>query len=387
MVMQIAFPQVADVRVAPERIVFEEWRQVGRTELFSEYRVSFPSAVQTDFPKNDSIELQVFLPASTFGRPPVVILLHFWGATDNHLERDTARELADRGIASVIVPLPFHLSRTPDGYRSGELAIVPDPNRLLQTMIQSVSDVRRTVDWIQTRPEFNSNEIGLTGTSLGAIVSSLTFAVEPRISAASFMLGGADLSYLLLNSSRTTVQRKVLSDEGWTEEKLRLVLAPIEPLNFLDPTDSRPTYLISARHDNVVPLESSLKLQAALGNPEFLLLETGHYGGFLVKDRLVRSIASFFDASLRGRSFNAPDKFYSPTIRFSVMMDTSTGLNLGAGLDIWRSNERADIFMAGYITPRGLRGYFGFQLGNGVSLGAMFSRSGTSPGLVWSTIF
>jgi hypothetical protein len=90
---------------------------------------------------------------------------------------------------------------------------------------------------------------------------------------------------------------------------------------------------------------------------------------------------------LRGRPFAAPSKFYSPTVRFSVMLDVESGLQLGAGLDIWRSNDRADIFVAGFITPSGPRGYFGFQLGNGVSIGAMFSRRGTSPGLVWSTIF
>lgn len=371
----------------PPSIAFSEWRQVARTETYSEFRQTFPSADVSGYPQNDRIELQVFLPAESIGPPPVAILLHFWGATDNELERDLAAELATRGVASVIMPLPYHLGRTPEGFRSGELAIQPDPEALKLTMRQSVSDIRRTVDWIQTRPEFDGQNIGVTGVSLGAIVSSLAFAIEPRIKAASFLLGGADLAHILMHSSRTVSQRGVLESKGWNEESLRDSLSPIEPLSYLSPADTRPTYVIGARNDNVVPPEDAAKLAAALPNHTSLTLETGHYGGFLVKDRLIRSISSFFDASLRGRPFSAPEKFYSPTIRFSLMVDTQNGLQIGAGLDIWRSNDRSDIFATGYLTPTGPQAYLGFQLGKGISLGAMFSRRGPSPGLVWSTIF
>jgi dienelactone hydrolase len=379
--------QSSDVFVMPPSITFDEWRQVSRNDDFSEFRVSFASGLPSGDANNDQIELQVFVPASPIGKPPVAILLHYWGATDSELERQTAAELAYRGIASVILPLPYHLSRTPDGHASGELAIVPDPEALKRTMIQSVSDIRRTIDWINTRPELNGEEIGITGTSLGAIVSSLAFAVEPRIKSASFLLGGADLAYLMMNSSRTTSQRHILTNAGWTEESLHKVLLEIEPTTYLKPDDKRPSYVINAKYDTIVPLESSRRLADALANRTELTLETGHYGGFLVKDRLISSIAKFFDATLRGKTFSAPAKFYSPTVRFSLMLDPDSGLQLGAGLDIWRSNDRADIFVAAYVTPVGPRAYLGFQLGNGVSIGAMFSRSGTSPGLVWSTIF
>lgn len=383
----VASAQQSDVFAIPPSIAFAEWQQISRNDDFSEFRQKFSSPIPSGDQTNDEIELQVFVPASTIGKPPVVILLNYWGATDSALERQTAAELAYRGIASVIVPLPYHLSRTPPGHASGELAITPDPIALKMTMIQSVSDIRRTIDWIKSRLEFDSEQLGITGTSLGAIVSSLAFAVEPRIKSASFLLGGADLAYLMMNSSRTTSQRHVLTDAGWTEESLHKELLDIEPTTYLKPDDLRPTYVINAKYDTIVPLESSKRLSDALANHTILTLETGHFGGFLVKDRLISSIAKFFDATLRGKPFDAPSKFYSPTVRFSLMLDTESGLQLGAGLDLWRSNDRADIFASAFITPSGPRGYFGFQLGNGVSIGAMFSRSGTSPGLVWSTIF
>ncbi len=379
--------QVPDVLTPPPKIEFSNWNQVARTEEYAEFRASFPSPVVTGFEVNNEVPVTAYLPSQTIGKAPVVILLHFWGATDNKVEREFAHELALRGLASVIIPLPYHLERTPPGFRSGELAIVPDTAELRRTMVQSISDIRRTIDWIESRPEFDADRVGITGTSLGAIVSSLAFAVEPRIKSAGFMLGGADLAYLMMNSSRTISARSELRAKGYTEESLRAELAGIEPLSFLDPADTRPSYLITARYDTVVPRESTERLAAALANVKTLELDTGHFGGFLVKSRILRSMAAYFDATLRGREYDPPSKFYSPTIRFALLADRFSGLQVGIGLDVWRSNSRGDSFVAGFFTPRGPQGYVGFQLGNGVSIGAMFSRSGTSPGLVWSTVF
>src|SRR5690606_15471518 len=128
--------QITDVLTPPPPIEFDNWSQVARTEEYAEFRVSFPSAVTTKFAANNTVPLQVFLPTQTIGKPPVVILLHFWGATDNVVEREFAQELAIRGVSSIIMPLPYHLDRTPPGYRSGELAIVPNPGELRETMVQ-----------------------------------------------------------------------------------------------------------------------------------------------------------------------------------------------------------------------------------------------------------
>ncbi|MFX9638786.1 hypothetical protein ABTO85_20010, partial [Acinetobacter baumannii] len=79
------------------------------------------------------------------GPVPVVVLLHYWGAPDTKVEDEIAQLLARRGIAAVAMPLPYHLGRSPMGRRSGELAIVPDPRSLNQTMTQAVLDVQRTI--------------------------------------------------------------------------------------------------------------------------------------------------------------------------------------------------------------------------------------------------
>lgn len=382
-----ASQETPEVLVPPPAIEFDRWRSVRETESWEKYQVTFPSAMVTRYEENNSVRLDCFVPTQRVGRAPVVILLHFWGATDQALEEEMATELARKGIASILMPLPYHLSRTPKGTRSGELAIVADPDQLRKTLIQSVWDLRRAVDFIGTKSELDPNAIGLTGTSLGAIVSSLGFAVEPRFKCGAFMLGGADLAAIMWNSSRVGVQREQLRAQGFTEEIMREQLRDVEPLTYLRKDDLRPSYLISARHDNVVPKVSSQRLRDALGNAQELTLETGHYGGFLVREQLLKSVASFLTSTLRGQQFSAPSSFYSPTIRFALILEPTVGLQVGAGLDLWRLNETSDAFAAGFLTPRGLRGYFGFQLGGGVSMGITLAPQRVNPALVWSTVF
>lgn len=376
-----------DLRIPPPVTGFETWRMVGEDDFTETYSVGFRSPVETAFETNDQVRLKVVLPKNRTGRVPVVVLLHYWGATETSLEDEMGAELALKGIASVAMPLPYHLSRTPDGYRSGELAIQADPVQLKATMSQAVLDVRRCADWIGTRPEFDSGRIGLTGTSLGAIVSSLAYAVDERFGSAAFILGGVDLAHILWNSSRVVGQRDQLRRMGYTEESLRAALVSVEPSEYLEGTAQRPTYVVKARHDNVVPPKATEDLIAMLGDPEILVLETGHYGGFLVRSRLVRSVSGFFSATFDGQEFQAPANFYTPTIRFGIGVDAESGLNVSAGLDVWRLNAESDLFASFLLTPRGPQGFIGGSLGRGVALGVVILPRKTTFGMLWNTVF
>ena len=154
-----------------------------------EYLVTFPSAFTSPYEVNNQVPLRILVPDPAKGLVPVVLITHYWGATDLRAERALALDLNNRGIAAAILTLPYHLARTPPGHRSGDLAIQPDPQSLRETMLQSVWDARRALDFLNSRPEFVHDRFGLVGTSLGALVSSLTYALDPRIKYATFVLG------------------------------------------------------------------------------------------------------------------------------------------------------------------------------------------------------
>lgn len=374
-----------DVRAAPAPIEFSPWTEIARTEASAEYEVTFPSPIETAYPENNVVPVRALLPIDASGPVPVVVLLHFWGATDLAADLDLADKLNRRGVGAVLVTLPYHMRRAPKGTRSGELAIQPDPERLVATMTQSVADVRRSIDWILTRPEFRKDAIGIAGTSLGSIVASLVFAVDPRLSSGAFMLGGIDLAHILWNSSRVVTQREDLRRRGYTEERMRDALKPIEPLEFLAKTD-RPTLVVGARHDTVIPPADTQKLIDVLGTPQTLWLETGHYGGVFVQRQLLRTVSAFFESTFAGKRYEAPTKFFAPTIRVGIGLNPSTGLQVAAGIDIWQLNAKADGFASLMITPRGFQGYVGYRINQGLSLGAVILPKRATVGVLWSVV-
>lgn len=377
--------EAPDLRIAPPTIQFAPWQEVARTDDGIEYLATFPTAHPSGYAVNDTVPLRVFLPATQ--RPArVVLILHYWGALDLRLERTLALELNRRGIAAAIMTLPYHLSRTPAGYRSGELAIQPDPDKLVETMTQCVMDGRRAIDYLTTRPELKTDRIGLAGTSLGAVVTAMLGAIDDRITDASFLLGGVDLAHILWTSSRVQPQRDALRRKGFTEDRLRTLLAPIEPLSFLLEHHPANTFVIGGQFDTVVPRSSTEDLIDALQTNNVLWLDTGHYGGVFVERRLMREIAKFYAAQFTGAEFVTPKEIYAPTVRLGFKVDTASGLDIGIGLDLLKFDKRGEAFSTLFLTPRGPQLYLGRTIGRGISLGAFGSQRGAGLGVFWSTV-
>jgi len=378
--------QLPAVTQPPPAISFSDWREVSRPEGAVEYLVSFPSVYRSGFAENDVVPLRVFLPEPRPASMPVVLILHYWGATDLRVERALASELNRRGIGAAILTLPFHLQRTPKGARSGELAIRPDPELMTGTMLQSVYDTRRALDFLGSRSEFQSSPIGLAGTSLGALVAAMVYAIDSRVTHASFLLGGVDFARILWSSSVVVGQREALRRRGFTEERLRAALAPIEPLNYLPQRQGGSTFVVGGLYDTVIPRRSTEELIEALDEPRVLWLDTGHYGGIFVQRRLMREVAGFFAREFTGGTFVAPKRLYAPTIRVGVRVGTPGGIDLGIGLDLFKFNRRGDAFASVFITPRGPQIFAGQRLSQGLAFGVTGSSRGLGIGFLWSTV-
>jgi acetyl esterase/lipase len=283
--------------VFPSRFVYSV-----RQEGYVEYRVEFPSAYRSPYPANNTVHAWWLVPTKRTGRAPTVVLLHSLGVRRPELEMGLARELARNGVAVFLMTLPYHMQRTPPGYGSGDLILAGDIALLREAGIQATWDVRRAVDWLQRQPEVDPDRIALVGISLGAILGATALASEPRLHSAVLILGGADLAHVLWDSILAIRARARLRREGYTLERLREELAPIEPLNLLTPEHGEKTFVIGARFDIVVPTEDTEKLIRALGNPKVLWLNTGHFGGGLVQRPLFRLVRQHLQARFEGRN-------------------------------------------------------------------------------------
>lgn len=376
-----------DIRLAPPLIEFASPRPIDPEDGEPRhFELSFPSAYESGYVENNTVPLHYFLPVEGDGPFPAVVVLHYWGATDIRIEKTLCLDLAKKGVASVIVTLPYHMGRTPEGTRSGELAVQPNPERLRATMVQAVYDTRRTVDFLQSRPEINSNRIAVTGTSLGSIVASLSLSLEPRFRSAAFMLGGVDLAHILWHSSRVVGQRDTLRSRGYTEERLRRELVDIEPLTYLKERSAIPTLVIAGKYDTVIPPADTKKLIEAIPNAHAIWLDTGHYGGIFVQRRILRAVTDFLAGDLLDKPYKIPISLAAPTLRIGAAFDLNSGLQVGVGIDLWRANRTGDVFGTFLITPRGPALFLGARLTQGLAIGVLGKTHRVGPAILWSTV-
>lgn len=122
------------------------------------------------------------------GRLPVVIQLHGTGGSkESMLPRLTT--LANRGFIAVAIDGRYH------GERAGNAPGLQTPyttaifnayktGREHPFFYDTVIDVMRLIDYLETRPDVDAARIGLGGTSKGGIETYLAAAVDPRVAAA-----------------------------------------------------------------------------------------------------------------------------------------------------------------------------------------------------------
>ncbi|MDZ7373977.1 MAG: acetylxylan esterase [candidate division KSB1 bacterium] len=119
---------------------------------------------------------------------------------------------------------------------------------------QTVFDLRRAVDFLDSRPEIDPARTGFLGISLGGILGTVFVAVEPRIEAPILALAGGGLRFVLRGKA--------------FDDSVRRLLAPIEPLNFVDQISPRPLLFVLARQDEIIPQASSLLLYRQARKPK-----------------------------------------------------------------------------------------------------------------------
>ncbi|HEX8236803.1 MAG TPA: dienelactone hydrolase family protein [Abditibacteriaceae bacterium] len=221
-----------------------------------------------------TVPVYILLPsiASANSKVPGVVLLH---GKDGRAEDMLigAQFLATRGYASVIPEYVGHGTRrdpaNPVQMFGGE------PQVLRDSIIESIQDVRRALDLLVAQPEVDATRIGLMGYSLGAIMGSITTAVEPRIDTAVLIVGGADWKTLLTQSQERDAAKWRAGGE-FKESAIEL-LEGIDPKNFAGHIAPRPVLFINGTQDKIIPRAAAEALFEAAKEPkEQLWLEYGH---------------------------------------------------------------------------------------------------------------
>ncbi len=284
---EAAFVPTAAEADVPERFRLEAatfgYEMVLRRETprFRVWTVRFPSPLTSPDIENNTVHAEYFEPtaeAGPSGRPAVVVL-HILGA-DFALARYYAARLADGGVGALFLKLPYYGERRPPGKRF----LSADLTRSVTAMQQGVCDVRRGVAWLESRSGVDPKRLGVTGISLGGIVSSLAAAADPKIERACLLLAGGGLAEILWEMPEGAAYRAIWIAAGRTKADLERLTAPYDPLTYAHRLRGKRVLMMAGNVDEVIPPKAAERLWEAAGRPEIVWFDCGHYSavGYLL---------------------------------------------------------------------------------------------------------
>jgi len=266
-------------------------------------RLTFPSPVKTESAANNTVPADYYLPdgASAASRRPAVLVLHILNG-DFTLERLLCTSLACRGIPAVMIKLPYYGERALPGGRA-ELAKRPD---LFATALpQGIQDARRMLDVLQSRPEINPDKLGISGISLGGIVSATAAGSDPRIQRTVLLLAGGDLLGIIGHAREVRLIREFLEQQTPAERtKYEAAIREVDPLTraaaLRDRAQAGRVLMLNAQEDDVITPACTKKLAAALGIEERVVWfeGLGHYTAIAALPQTFRRTVDFFAEDL-----------------------------------------------------------------------------------------
>jgi dienelactone hydrolase len=266
-------------------------RMYSRVQM---HKVTFPSPVETPVAENNTVYGEYFQPDGP-GPFPACVVLHILGG-DFLLAETVAQHLAQQRIAALFIKMPYYGERR--GKDSPRRMISRVPAESVAGMTQAVLDIRRATAWLAQRPEIDRQRLGITGISLGGIMSALAASGEPRLGNVAVFLGGGRLADILwekdLREAREFREQWVAA--GGTQDTFRQALAPVDPATYGKLLKGRRVLMIAASHDEVIPPESARALWESIDRePELVWIDAGHYSAIRFLPRELVRLDRFFN--------------------------------------------------------------------------------------------
>jgi hypothetical protein len=218
-------------------------------------RVTFPSAVRTPHPENNTVLARWFPATGPRGQRRAVVVLPQWNAdAGGHV--GLCRLLNRFGISALRLTLPYHDERKPPELRRADYIVSANVGRTAQVCRQAVLDARRAIAWLAGR---GYESLGILGTSLGSCLAMLTAAHEPRIKAAALNHISPFFADVVWEGLSTAHVRDGL--EGHIDlDQLRRLWLPISPFPYLERVRDKRILLVYARYDLTFPVRLSRML-------------------------------------------------------------------------------------------------------------------------------
>jgi cephalosporin-C deacetylase-like acetyl esterase len=249
---------------------------ISDTATVALYSVEFAST------HNERVTGLLAVPANDEGLCPVVILLHGLGdrKTVDYIEAGNTL-LTQHGYAVLRIDIANHGNRKvqdyefdlTDGYKYWTRDI----------MAQTVFDLRRAVDFLETRDDIDKDRIGFFGISLGGMIGTVFCGVDKRVDVPVIALAGGNLSLMFGVDAITKETKEYFSI--------------IDPINFVKEIAPRPMLFINAENDEVVPPITSKMLFKEASEPKEIIWYNSRHRDLPLEEAYMSAI-KWFDERL-----------------------------------------------------------------------------------------
>ena len=229
---------------------------IGEMNGFRTYSVTFTSI------HNRRVTGLLSVPEKGEKPCPVIILLHGLGDRKTVDYIQAGHDIfIDSGYSVLRIDIANHGDRKEhnydfnltDGYRYWTRDIIS----------QTVFDLRRSIDFLETRPEVDSDRVGFFGISLGGVIGTIFSGVDERVKVPVIALAGGNLSLMFGLDALT--------------EDTKDFFSIIDPINFVATISPRPLLMINAENDEVIaPITSKLLFNKAKNPKEIIWYPSKH---------------------------------------------------------------------------------------------------------------
>jgi dienelactone hydrolase len=222
--------------------------RVERTEDSAEFWVKQKVSYAAGY-GGERMQAWLYMPRNA--EPPYQVVVQMGGAstfyrrsseTEDQIFGWPDAEFLVRGGRAVLLPVWKGSYERSDGFEP----IYGTAASKREHAIKWVSELRRSVDYLETRDDIDPDKIAFQGISFGAVWAPVFLAMEPRLKTGMILVGGL-----------------ILLQMGPDE------LPPeVDPLHFA-PRVTVPVLMLNGRHDPIFPYETSqLPLLRTLGTAE-----------------------------------------------------------------------------------------------------------------------
>jgi pimeloyl-ACP methyl ester carboxylesterase len=259
-------------------------RSSAVAELDGQRSISWPSPIQTGFPANDMVRVDLFPCAGGWSQPTVLMLHALMSATRVGYRR-WAQHFNNHGWNACFVHLPYHYSRVPRGYWNGELAITADLVRNAEGIRQGVIEIRQLM---QTLRAHGCTEFGILGTSYGAWVGALLACLESDLRFVALMAPIVNVEHAIWQSPAAIYMRRELRrvniDPPLVAQHVRLS-SPGRHQPLVGPDR---IMFIAGEYDLVARSEHIEQIHQRWRGSELLKIPQGHFGYRMMRDTVAR---------------------------------------------------------------------------------------------------